>query len=323
VPVYYFRFLTPPYRFWGQLAARSYRRGLARWIEQIYRSFPFDLVHAHTAYFDGNAGAWLSDRFRVPLVLTEHTGPFSTLTEDPAMRAQTEYAINRAGAVLAVSERLKRDILAQVHVRNAGHISVLGNGMDPAVFHPTDDGPPRDGTVRALWVGGYLPVKQPFLLVDAFAVAVQKDPRLRLTMIGRGPLEQSVRDHVKAQGLDTHVTFYPSGTRTMIAGHMRRHHFLVLASESETFGIVVIESLGCGRPVLSTRCGGPQDIIRDDKLGELADNSISGLAQGFLRMSSRLAEFNAATLHEYAKTHYAVDMIARRLQSIYASHLSR
>ncbi len=317
VPVLYFPYSAPYAWYWGMLGAVCFLREVRQLADWIRRSFPFDLVHAHTAWLDGTAGVWLARHSGVPIVLTEHTGPFSALTAGRCMKWVTERAINRANVVIAVSEALKRDILRQVKVDRPDKMEVVGNGMRPELFCLTEEKPPEDGTIRALWVGGFHPVKRLTRLLDALSSALQREPRLRLSMVGMGPLEGEVREYVRLQHLENVVSFYPTAPRQLIASYLRRHHFLVVSSETETFSIIVIEALACGRPVLSTRCGGPEEIIRDKSVGELVENSREGLTQGFLSIVSRLGEFDPQRLSAYSRDNYGMDVIASRVARIY------
>jgi glycosyltransferase involved in cell wall biosynthesis len=318
VPVLYFPYLAPPGRWWGMLAARSYRASLLLWGRAIRREFRFQVVHAHTAFLDGSAALAMSRAYGVPVVLTEHTGPFSTLTKGRVMRKRTQDAINRADLVIAVSERLKADILREINVSKPGQIIVMGNGFDPAIFYPSPGPRVEDGTIRALWVGGFDPVKQPIMLIDAFARAARENERLRLTMAGHGSLASAVRDRVARLGLSGKVTLLSSRTRTEVADLMREHHFLVISSKIETFGLVAVEAMGCGRPVLTTKCGGPEETVKDESRGELVQDSLSALAGGFLRLAKRLAQFDSEALASYARAHYSLNTIAGQLQSQYA-----
>jgi len=323
VPTLLFRFLAAYPPWWGYVAAVSYRREVRRLVPQIYARFPFELVHAHTAFLDGGAAAWVARRFKVPFVLTEHTGPFSALTQTTIMRRQTERALQSADLVIAVSDVLRRDMRTRVRMRPDLRIEVLGNAVDTQVFRPLGSEPPADGTVRALWVGGFLPVKQPAMLIDAFALARRHDPRLRLSMVGAGPLERAIQEQIQRRGLEDDVSVLPSASRSAIANHMRRHHFLVISSESETFGLVAVEALACGRPVLSTRCGGPEETVRGSEYGELVRNSVEDLAKGFVTMAARIGEFDPVILHDYVRRNYGFDVIAARVKETYLEVLSR
>src|SRR6266704_3731778 len=117
VPVMYFTFSEPHFEYWERLGAACYVREIRQLAHLLRESFPYDLVHAHTAWLDGSAAVSLARHSRVPMLLTEHTGPFSALTARPVMRWVTQRALNRANVVIAVSEVLRQDILRQVKIQ--------------------------------------------------------------------------------------------------------------------------------------------------------------------------------------------------------------
>lgn len=371
VPVVYFpyfagAFCRIPFYPW------LYRWALMRWIEDIRKEFPFDLVHAHTAFLDGTAGASVARRFGVPLVLTEHTGPFTLLTRTAAMRIQTEKAVNAADRVLAVSSFLRDEMLRHISVRQPERLTVVPNGVDTAFFTPCEDSEdlrdawptlvasdPRiaadtlreiweiisgdgeapekvEGVRRALdsvfrssveegaegqvisvlWVGHFVDVKRIDRLIDAFAIAHRRDGRLRLTLLGGGS-SADVREQIGRLGLDMVVRILPGADRKGVLQEMRKCDFLVVSSETETFGVVAIEALSTGKPVLSTRCGGPQDVIVSPDLGMLVDQDPESMAIGLNAMARRIASFDAHAIREHAVRAYAYPEIAQRLIALY------
>lgn len=317
VPVAVFRYASPFAPDTEKAAAWCYAREAAAAASWARASVAFDLVHAHTSFLDGNAGARIARRFRVPFVLTEHTGPFSALTASPLMAWQTGRAIARADAVLAVSHAEREAMLRGVRIRRPERIEVLPNGVRTDVFHPGGGRPPDDGAVHVLWVGGLVPVKRLDLLLDAFADARRERPELRLTLLGDGPLEGEVRRKIEALDLAREVGLAPSTSRAGVAAALRAHHFLVVSSETESFSLVTIEALACGRPVLSTRCGGPESILVSPRLGELVDRTRSALARGLVSMAGRLPEFDEAALADHARREFGIEAVAKRTIAVY------
>lgn len=390
VPVVYF-----PYFAGGfcrvDFYPRLYSWSLLRWIDEIRRDFPFDLVHAHTAFLDGFAGAGVARRFGVPLILTEHTGPFTLLTRTLAMRLQTEQAINAADHVLAVSSALRKDILANVRVNRPERITVIPNGVDVRAFSTAfdpmeilhkpgwpgdymgrddladllrrvrglafaEDGVPAEqmetlrqallGTVKpsadaqdvvegleikdesliqALWVGHFVDVKRIDRLVHGFAIAHRRNPRLRLTLLGAsatgGGVEHEIREQIRKEGMGDVIRILPGTGREGVRHHMSHCDFLVVSSETETFGVVAIEALSLGKPVLSTRCGGPEDIIASPDLGVLVDKDGESIAIGFAEMAKRLPSFDAEKIRNHAIANYSFENISGRLIELYGRFL--
>lgn len=317
VPALHFLYAAPFPPQWSEHGAPAYRREVKHIAGAVRREFRFDVVHAHTALLDGTAGAWLGRRFDVPYVLTEHTGPFSTLTADAQMRAHTQRAINAADGVVTVSESLRRTMFEAVEVSHPERWQVIPNGIDPEVFKVA---PPRsrdDGEVRALWIGGYHEVKQPFMLVDAFTRAAAEIPGLTLTLVGGGPLERQVREAAASLEARGRIRMRPVASRAQVAEYLREHDFLVVSSLTETFGIIVLEALSSGRPVLTTRCGGPEEIVSGPEYGEVVDNDAASLARGFGNLTRRLENFDPGRLHAHVADRFRFARVACRLEGLF------
>ena len=302
--------------YWSR---RSRRRwiiiALWRWHRRLLEEFQPQVLHAHTAFLGGHAGACLARWRKLPLVLTEDTGPFSTIIRTPRQRAIVEAAVNAAHAVLPVSGAMQSAMLKALRVRSAERFQIVGRGYNRALFVPTP--PPQTPPVRFLWIGTMTDVKQPLLLVNAFAAARASNPSFILSLMGAGPLEGSIRARISELGLNDIIKILPSGSRLQVAEALARHHALVISSQTETFGVVAAEALGSGRPVLSTRCGGPEEIIATTLGGCVVEGTAAALADGFAQLASRLHAFDAIALAECAASRYSDAVATRKLADTY------
>jgi glycosyltransferase involved in cell wall biosynthesis len=329
VPVTRFRYVVLR-GLWWRFGAQRYRAAALAAAAALRPGFAFELVHAHTALLDGFAGLAVARRWDAPLVLTEHSGPFRVLTRTRASRRCTAAAIAGADRGIAVSRALWRDIQAEVPVPHPERWRVLPNGVDAERFaRAAAEGPARAvDRIEAIWIGHLLPIKRPLLLLDAFARAQREEPRLALTLVGDGPLAGAVRERARSLGLGTAFALQPAADRAGVAAHLARSDFLVLASERETFGVVVIEALAAGRPVLSTRCGGPEELLTDERLGLLVDGDEASLARGLVRLARRIAEATPEEARErrewiraYATERYGYAALAPQLRALYRDAL--
>lgn len=316
VPVIHFPYLCG-FLFRPSIYTLTYVNGFRRIMARLHDEFSFDLVHAHTSFLDGAAGLVASRAYRRPLVITEHTGPFDLLTRNAFMRYRTRRSIDAAKRVFAVSHSLKRAMQSGLEL-TPDRIDVLPNGVDPGVFHPMAGKKPRTGDrVRALWVGHHVEVKRVDLLVRAFARALHSRPRLHLSLLGDGPERQNIEALVTELGLTNHVKFLPATDRAGVANAMRTHDFVCVSSATETFSLVTLEALACGVPVLSTACGGPEDLITQPWLGLIASNDVDGLSSGLIEMADRTGAGDAAKMHAYIRASFSWDTIAGRLIDTY------
>lgn len=302
-----------------QVHAFTYANGVSRCLSRLDRAFDFQLVHAHTSYTDGSAGAKVAVKYDVPLVITEHTGPFRTLTRTSYLRRKTQASINSASRLISVSASLLNDIKSQVSIRDPDRTCVLPNVVDTDVFRlePRES----DGRVKVLWVGHFVEIKRVNVLVRAFSAALKIQPNLYLKLVGSGELESDIRQLVKSLAIDSHVEFAGRSDRQGLLAHYRECDFLVISSEAETFGVVAIEAMSCGRPVLTTDCGGPAEIINHECLGLVVDKSTEAMAQGILEMTLRRADFDPRLIRKVAEQRYSTDAVVTGLKSIYSNVL--
>jgi glycosyltransferase involved in cell wall biosynthesis len=325
VPVVYVPFLTPHPRLWGALAPRSYILSLMRWHKQLLANFTPQIIHAHTAFLDGSAASWLSRQLKARFVLTEGTGPFATQTRTPAQKRLTQAAVNAADVLVPVSQFQLNAIKAAIDLSKEVTVRVIGNCFDPEVFKPTALLPAL--AKRFLWIGPLNDNKQPLMVLDAFALAVQKQHELRMTLIGNGPLAAAVLARITSGDLAGKVDLLPPQGRASIAGAMRDHGALIIASRVETFGVVAVEAMGSGRPVLATRCGGPEEIIAATGGGLVVDNTAQALAKGMIQIAEGALAGSLAhdpfVLASAAARHFGAAAIAQALIETYATAMGR
>jgi glycosyltransferase involved in cell wall biosynthesis len=308
------------------LRIASFVECCARAVDRI-RYARFDLVHAHTALLDGSAGAYLAGRLAVPLVITEHTGPFSMLIDTPIERRVTREAFGRARKIIAVSRFLAGEIAGFLGPELGDRMEVIGNGYSERIFKPDPSAiPPSARAARhLLFVGYFQQNKRVDLVLEAFRRLAEERKDLELHLIGGekvgvdlgamiGALPPGVAERVHVHGLVDRET---------VALYMQqRCDALLLASDYETFGVVIIEAIAAGKPVVATRCGGPEDTVTPD-VGELVPKGDAGaLAEGLARVLDHLDRFEPARLNAHAKARFSFREIAPKVRAVYEAALA-
>jgi glycosyltransferase involved in cell wall biosynthesis/SAM-dependent methyltransferase len=319
-----------PYRIFGPFMTHgwAYRSAILHRIEELQQAFPFDVVHAHTSYTDGSAGRALSRRYDVPLIITEHTGPFSILMRNPVVKRTTLRSIRSAARVLSVSHAQENNIRKFCPDQPGSRFTVVPNVVDLELFQPPAKWQPDPAAPRILFVGYFVPIKRLPLLLAAFAQVQQKVPGATLQLVGGGETPEqnrAVLEEITRLGLGNAVQMLGYQPRARIAELLQDAcDLLVLSSAAETFGCVLVEAMACGKPAVSTRSGGPEDIITNSDVGELAaEDTPAGLAAALLRVIKRLPDYSPQRLRAHAEQHFGSAAVAAQIAGIYQEARAR
>jgi glycosyltransferase involved in cell wall biosynthesis len=318
VPVLYLPYMVGGFfRHWLHYA--TYTSAILMASDWLGAHFDFDLIHAHTSYLDGTAARALSRKFDVPYLLTEHTGPFRVLTDNPLMRRKTVAALTDARKVFCVSSSLANDVRGVLPTTEHGKIEVLHNGVDTDLFYPPPAWTPNPAAPRFLSVISLDENKNPLLLLDAFRRLLYDVPGARLDIVGAGPLKDVLLEKIRTEKLGAAVTLLGFKTRSEVARLLREEcDALVLSSNSETFGVVLIEALACGKPLVATDCGGPRDIVTNSAVGILCPvRDEQALYEALRQLTDKLSDYRADTIRRHAVENYDYYNLASRLAQEY------
>jgi len=291
------RYLHLPGRARGNAAAfaRAGLRALAR------RARP-DVVVLDYAWPAAAAVPLLAER-RIPCLVSGRGSDVLEVAGEAGLGDELSYALRLAGHWCAVSQDLLRvmDRLGN----HAGHGVLVPNGVDAALYRPRVRaeerlalGLPAEGRV-VLVVGHLIERKDPLLALEVFARALRAPDRL--VFLGRGPLEEAVRERASALGLAERVELRGEVAPEELARHYGACDVLLLTSRREGRPNVVLEALASGRPVLATEAGGTAEV-----LGALTERSLvrtrepAALARALVALLAappRAAELVGAVAH--------------------------
>lgn len=295
-------------RIWSRLTLHSFARYLKK------RGRP-DVIHAHNSLWAGHAAALIQQRYGIPYVLTEHSSAFRT----DALPAGAEAIIRRAGdqaaARIAVSSALAQSF--------APHLSkpvlVIPNVVDTDFFRPPEVAQHKDG-FTFLAVGNLLEMKGFHLLLEAFAARFAGQQSVRLHIAGEGPERQRLMQLVARLGIASQVQLLGLLSRDQVRMAMSAADAFIHPSFQETFGVVLIEAMAAGLPVVATRCGGPEEILRPDCGILIAPRDLPALAQALVDVRQR--SWNPTLIREHAVSRFSPGVIAAALTRVYENVLN-
>jgi glycosyltransferase involved in cell wall biosynthesis len=293
-----------------------YLKAILSGARRIRSEFPFQLVHAHCAFPAGLAGLCLSLRYGVPLVLTEHWAPYDQLMKSSALTAVCiRMVVRRAAAVLAVSQALRAEM---VQWTGRSDISVVPPAVNLALFRPSSTSA-RSGPVRLLFVGDLSHARKRLedVLQALKRLVSLGENDWSLEVVGGGTLLAGYVSQARALGLESRVQFQGELRLEDVAEAMKRCDVFVLPSNYETFGVVYAEAMACGKPVVGTRCGGPEDFVTDDVGRLVTPRDVLGLSEAIRTVAARLPTFEAARLRALAASRFSHEAVGRMHEEVY------
>lgn len=298
-------------RWWVRHGLRLYRR----YVDEFGRP---DVVHAHASLYGGALARQLWLREGVPYVLTEHSSMYPRGRVSRAQAHIAREAARDARRKFAVSEAFAR-FLDGYFGANDGAWEVMPNIVDASFGERPLGEPPVDGSFTFLTVGGLTENKGLHLLLDAFACGFANDPSVRLRIGGHGPERARLERQAAQLGLAGRVEFLGALTRQQVAEELARAQALAHPSRYETFGVAIVEALAMGRPVVATRCGGPDAIVtaRDGLLVPVDD--VQALADALRQLRDRIGEYDAIAIRRSCLERFSEGAVISRLREAYES----
>jgi glycosyltransferase involved in cell wall biosynthesis len=248
----------------------------------------FDVIDAHYFYPDGVAAALLASWFKLPLVITARGSDLTVIPGHWLPGRMIRWAARRADAAVGVCTALV-DVLRGWGL-DGSRLHVMRNGVDFERFRPLPQAESRralgiDAAPVLLSVGRLVELKGHHLVIQALARLRQRHPRACLYLLGDGPERARLQALAASLGLADAVSFQGNVAQDQLARWYSAADLLVLASSSEGWANVLLESMACGTPVVATRNWGTPEVVGNAGAGLLVDErSVPALAQAFETM---------------------------------------
>jgi len=270
IDILYPRYLSFPRALFFAFSGQRMYRGIKNCVAKIYQEFRFDLIHAHVALPDGYAGVLLATKYHKPLVVTIHGRDFQhTVHRNAACRRAVSYVLNSASETICVSRKLQQLSIKSLGIRDK--LIVVPNGIEPqdVLSRPAEFAKQQEKCLTLLSVSNLFQTKGVDLNLYALQRICKKYSELRYVLIGGGSEEKELRKLVKELGLERQVEFLGRQPHNRVMAYMAACDVFTLPSWNEGFGIVYLEAMANGKPVIGCQGEGIEDFVENGKTGML------------------------------------------------------
>lgn len=276
-----------------------------------------DIIHAHV-FTAGVPAILLGKIYKIPVLITEHNTIFSKHNLSFWQRCQARYAMNRASAILPVSKGLM-SVIQEYNIKN--NFYVVPNVINNEIFYPPTKHIEHEKT-KMLLVANISPQKGIDYLLDALNHLKKKRNDFELDIVGDGISKKEYEQMAKDLGLEKIVQFHGQKTKNEVAVYMRNCDFFVQPSLFETFGVVYIEAMACGKPVIGTKIIGPSEIITEDVGILIPPKDVNSLIDALDFMLDNYGNYSSEKISQYAYENFNYETIGTQLDEIYQNIIS-
>ena len=311
---------------------QPYTLALAVKMYDVIQEYGLDLLHVHYAIPHATS-AFIANQMLggnehpVKIVTTLHGTDITLVGQEASFKSITKFTIEQSDGVTAVSDFLKKQTVDVFGVKR--DIEVIHNFVDTERFRPgagaacCKNSIAQEGEKIIMHISNMRPVKRLIDVIEVFA-RVREKVKSRLVLIGDGPDRNVAHQRAVELGIDKYCCFL--GAQDSIESIIACADIALQPSESESFGISILEALSCGVPVIATRCGGPEEVMIQGETGYLSDvGDVDDMAQNAIRLLTDDEHYSICSqqARKRAVDNYQISKITSQYENYYERILNK
>jgi L-malate glycosyltransferase len=266
-----------------------------------------DIIHVHS-FLAGELALWIKNEYKIPYVITEHSSAFERklLTDSDLKLALKVFENSHTN--IAVSQSLSNAIKCYFKELD---FQIIPNIVDTDFFNLIVKKQKDD--FQFINIAHLNKNKNQLHLIKSFTNVFKGNQFYKLLIVGQGPEKNNLQNWIDSNTMNSQIRLYGSASREEVRDLLHQSDCFVLSSKIETFGVVLIEAMSCGLPVLSTKCGGPESIVTNDDIGVLC--SQEELSDIMKEISTKT--FSGDTIRKYVIDRFSKFSLTQQLKTIY------
>jgi len=276
-----------------------------------------DIIHAHVGYPGGYLAKIISEKTGLPYVITEQMSPFphgGFLTSNYQLIPELQSAYKHSMQNIAISNALAKK-MKSFGVENT---VVIPNLVDEDFFRP-----PRNEELHHQCIfftlGRMVPQKGIDILLKAFA---QTGANACLRMGGSGPSLLEYQALAKKLGIENKVLWLGELSKNEALLEFQNCHAFVLPSRHESMGVVFAEAMACGKPVIATVSGGPEEFVTKDVGMLVSAGSVSELSNALAFMAKSFHQYDSQHIRDVFEERFSSRRIVSKIRRVYEKAVS-
>ena len=230
------------------------------------------------------------------------------------VKSLSRFVFRKANAVTAVSRFLEAK-MQKAGLKN--NYTITPNVVEP--LEKNSSPLPANNKIKILTVADLIDrIKNISATIEAVAEISKDNTNIEFHIIGHGKDEQLLKDlSKKLNVLDSFVFFHGVKTNEEVFQFLHACNFLVMNSRFETFSLVCIEAMSCGKPVIATDCGGPSEFMNKENGILIEPGNHDQLTSALKKMISDFKTFDPQLLKHFAVTHFSTRETGKKFEEIY------
>lgn len=293
---------------------------------------PISLINTHWLIPQGFVGGVIHHFLNIPHIATVHGSDLGIIKKHPILHLFCRFIVKNANFVTVNSTYIQRQLI-DVVPESVEKVLIIPMGIDIKKFSPVSIVITKKQYKKGkiiLCVGRLVNVKGIMYLIDAMPEILHRQPYTILFIIGLGPEYTSLVKQTKDLHLEDKIFFLGKISQDDMPSYYRSADLFILPSIevdgiTEALGVVLLEAMACGCPVIGSNVGGIPDIITDGVNGFLVPEQDSGaIAEKIVILLSdtKLAEQFRQAGYETVRERYSWDEISRQFSAIYSHVIS-
>jgi 1,2-diacylglycerol 3-alpha-glucosyltransferase len=303
-------------------------------VKKVITEFNPDIVHFHHPFLLSFPAIMYGKKLGIPKILTLHTqyeqyayyvSPVPERVTQEAIKMIISNLAYKTDCITTPSDSMKK-IMENYGIKN--RIEVIPNAIRLISFKEDDESKKteikkkynlKEDDKIILFVGRIAREKSIDKIIEALAIIKRKGiSKVKLLIVGRGPAMDELKQLIQSLGIEEEVIFTGAVSNEEIQHYYKMAYLFTITSTSESFGIVIIEALASGIPVLAVRAPGAVDILTDGLDGLLVDDDVEKFADALEKIIKE-PELRDKLSRGALKTSekYNIDTISERMLNLY------